>query len=293
MKYFAITSALLFLFSTAKPVPMHFCTAASDDFFEPLINLIGSIHKTNFAATENIFVFDLGLTHEQTDLLESIQKVTVHTVEKTHPDLLKKIRTRPQEEKYTRGWYAWKPVIVKQALDMVPYVLVLDAGTTVYQSLEPIFKQIKKEGYFLSSCNHSIYVACTKYVMQKFNLLSPEQRWILGNNVHGIRPGGMGLSRKLYTRFVLPMYELTKDLRNFADDGTAPRGFGWARHDLTLFSIYANLLKLKIFKDSFELYGQEMHITDQVHKICNKTLYAHTRRNTDLPSNTPYIMYRY
>src|ERR1700722_507157 len=68
---------------------MYFCTASDSDFFEYLLQLIGSVHRVNFKETEEISVFDLGLTKTQRAFLNSINKVTVYDVEMTNPDLLK------------------------------------------------------------------------------------------------------------------------------------------------------------------------------------------------------------
>src|SRR5271170_46995 len=45
--------------------PQYYCTAANSDYFGPLLNLIGSIHDTNFDKVSAIAVFDLGLTEDQ------------------------------------------------------------------------------------------------------------------------------------------------------------------------------------------------------------------------------------
>ena len=41
------------------------------------------------------------------------------------------------------------------------------------------------------------------------------------------------------------MKKLAADIKNFEDDGTAYWGYGFARHDQTLFSIFARKLGLK------------------------------------------------
>ena len=58
--------------------------------------------------------------------------------------------------------------------------------------------------------------------------------------------GVQGLSRKVYKKYVLPVYELTKDIRNFADDGGSPLGYGWALADQMSFSFYAHRNNFKL-----------------------------------------------
>ena len=221
-------------------------TAADERFFPCLLNFIGGIHKVNFDDLGEIAVFDLGLTSEQRLYLGNIAKINIYSVEMTHPDLVKNFVTRPCG-RIARGWYAWKPVIIKQALDMFPEILYIDSGILILNPLNNLFKHIHKHGYFLLDCAHSIEIMTTDYVIEQFDLHSNDRQWILNQNTFGISAGFQGLTHQLYNDYVLPMYEHSKNLRLFIDDGTAPGGFGNAREDQLLFSIYARLLHLNIF----------------------------------------------
>ncbi|MFH1254763.1 MAG: hypothetical protein V1646_05035 [bacterium] len=220
---------------------MYFCIPSDSHFFDNLLRLIGSIHYTNFEKTKKIAVFNLGLTKEQVKFLKTIEKVSVHNVELTHPDLLKYVK-KNKTSKQVRGWYAWKPVVIKQALTMFPYVLYLDAGCCVLLPLEDMFGYIQAHDYLLieNCAKYTIGEHCTKYVYAHFSLSSPKNNWI--KDAKPITAGIQGLSRAVYDSYVIPLYELTKDLKFFEDDGSAPLGFGLARHDQTLFSIQARLL---------------------------------------------------
>ncbi len=234
----------------------YYCTAADDDFFIFLAHLIGSIHKTNFDKTEEIAVFDLGFTQEQRDMLNTIEKVKVYDVDMINPDLLTRFTTTDQG-KSAPGWYAWKPVVIKQALDMFDYVLYIDAGAVVLKPLDDVFRYIQDNGYFLladqawyvdnQNVLFSIRAHCTQHVMSMFNLESPERENIwhscnLNASVQGINKS----CTKAYQDYLLSVYELTKDIKNFEDDGSGPLGFGWGRHDQTLFSIRARELGLTL-----------------------------------------------
>lgn len=222
---------------------MCFCAAADNAFFEKLLDLIGSIHYTNFNKVKEIAVFDLGFTKEQLKLLNKIKKVSLHSVEPRHADLLKHFKSR-SNGKPVRGWYAWKPVVMKQALSLFSNFLYLDAGCTVVKPLEDIFAYIKDHGYLLVQGGNQYTIGdnCTKFVAKMFELASPENNWILSKR--NITAGVQGISDKVYSSYIKPIYDLTTDLRYFEDDGSSPLGFGWARHDQTLFSIQANLLAL-------------------------------------------------
>ena len=50
------------------------------------------------------------------------------------------------------------------------------------------------------------------------------------------------------------MYNLTKNLKNFEDDGSSIYGFGVGGHDQTLFSIHARLLQLDLIQSHTTVY---------------------------------------
>jgi hypothetical protein len=231
---------------TAHEDAFYIVTAADGRFFSVLLNFIGGVHRVNFDDLGEIAVFDLGLKDEQRTVLAGIDKVRVYQVEMTNPYLLTHFVIRPGG-RTAPGWYSWKPVVIKQALDMFPDILYIDAGLLVLKPLNHVFRYLRKNGYFLIDCAHNIKIMTTKYVIEKFNLNSKERSWIMEPHVYGISAGFQGLTHSLYNNYVLPMYENSKDIELFVDDGTSSGGFGWGRCDQTLFSIYARLLKLHIF----------------------------------------------
>lgn len=246
--------SLILFFTTAQIAPhfkdnMYIATTTDTEHYKWTKSFIKSIYTHNadnkIAA---IAVFDIGLNHEQRKKLETYPHVTVYDIEMVHPDLCKKFKVR-HDGRMARGWYAWKPVAIKQALDMFPYVLYIDAGMRVQNSLDDIFDTIESNNYFfIRNIFHTIEPTATHHVKNKFNL-NGENAWIL--DTHGMHAGLQGLSKKLFTSYVLPMYKLAHDLKNFEDDGSTSRGFGWGRHDQTLFSIMFRKLGLK-FYDEFE-----------------------------------------
>lgn len=222
---------------------LYFCTASNYRYYKYLINLIGSIHRVNFDDLGEIAVFDLGMTQEELKELENIEKVKVYKVEPTNPEILNPLPKFPGSQELIPGLYSWKPVVLKQALEMFPYVQYIDAGMAITRPFNHIFDQIKSQGYFLISCNHSIGWMTNKYIIEKLNLMSPQRAWILGTD--GISAGFQGLSKAKLQDYLMPIYELSKDLKNFIDYGTIYGGFN-GRHDQTLFSIQARLCGMHI-----------------------------------------------
>lgn len=233
-------------YSYEVKIPLYFATSADKNYYECLVNLIGSLHQTNYDDLGQIAIFDLGLEPEQIADLNAMEKVQVYPLEMTNPDLLTPFNTRCFG-KPVPGWFSWKPVAIKQALDMFPYVFYMDAGTTVYKSLKDFFRYLLYKGYFFhNGFDWPIRFITTTYVIEKLQLHSPEREWILGDTCYHLEAGHMGLTRAYYNSFVLPVYEHTKDIKMFEDDATAQGGFGACRNDQTLYSIYAYLLGLTI-----------------------------------------------
>ena len=230
--------------------PMYFCATADDKHFPLLLNMIGSIFKHNEKELGQILIYNLGLNENNLSVLNKIEKVKVFEIERTNLQILTDIQT--DNNRWVKGLFSWKPVIIKDALDKVPYVLYLDSGTTISKPLNNLFKHIIQNGYLLFDCGHSIEWMTTKYLIDKLNLNSEENKWLLDPKTTGIDAGFQGMSRKLYDSYVMPMYELSKDIRNFIDDKTCPNGWGCGRHDQTLYSILARQLNLHIEKHDVE-----------------------------------------
>jgi hypothetical protein len=233
-------------------IPMYFCTISDDKHYPLLVNMIGSIYRYNYYDVESILVYDLGLSETHKRELSNMKKVVLCEIEQTNPDIISDIRT--SETRYVKGLFSWKPVVLKDALDKYPYVLYLDAGTTIMKPLNGVFKHIKQNGYLFFDCGHSIKWMTTKYLIDKLELESDANKFILHDATLGIDAGFQGVSRDIYDSYILPMYEYSKDILNFTDDGTCPDGWGTGRHDQTLFSILVRKLG----------YNVELHDSDSI-----------------------------
>lgn len=277
----------------------YFCTAANSNTFKSLLNLIGSIHATASDDLGGIAVFDLGFSEDQKIYLNSIEKVSVHALELTHPDLLKQFKA-DESGRLVQGWGAWKFVALKQALDIFPYVVWIDSDFTVLKSLRTIFKYVEESGYFLCTIGddkidnqsiHSIKWGATDYVHKAFNL----------NNSHildkePVLSGVIGASRKAMPYLVTPLYETTKHMRLFEDDGTASQGFGSARSEETVLSIFAYLHGLTVWAQDYTQKNpivlqcdggnHEVYITWNRGCLNDKTMLYHSR--SDLAHYTYY-----
>ncbi len=217
-----ITNCLLMIFLYCSLLisssQHYYCTAADEHYFSCLINLIGGIHKHNFEQLGEIMVFDLGLTQEQRLYLNSIQNLNVYDAEMVNSQMLIPFNTQTWG-KYVPGWYTWKAGAIKQALEKYTTILWIDAGTTVNAPLNDLFEHIEYNGYFFhNGVSWSLQQETTQYVLDYFDLQLPLTQWSLNPEIKGVESGLMGLSRSLYPTIILPMYLLSKNIRNFEDD---------------------------------------------------------------------------
>jgi hypothetical protein len=286
MKIFTL---LIFLFCPLFAVEkMYFATVTDTEHYEWALNLIATIHHYNFSQLEEIAVFDLGMTEGEKKELSSLAKVKVYAIEPVNPHLFTKFQVHGKG-KVARGWYSWKPVVIKQALELFPDLLYLDAGVSLTGPSDLLFQHLRENGCFLIDCGHTIRRMVTQAVMKKFSLDDPHQSWILDEL--GISAGCQGLTRSLSQNYVLPLYQFAHDLSYFIDDGTAHKGFGWGRHDQTLFSIQARKLGLPILKGVRK--GKISLTIDGKEKIVSwKKFLKFTRDEFDLARNERYLRYR-
>lgn len=261
--FFVIFTILITLFCGCLKAIVHdrskichyYCTVADERHFDMLMNLIGSIHKADFDSLDQIAIFDVGLTLSQKGILERIKKAKVYEIEKVHPEIFTYFKTSPAG-RTVRGWFLWKPVVIKQALDMFPYMLYLDSGTLVLRSPDNLFKHIKQNGYFLMEISpHSIEASVTKPVIEKVisKLPKDQQELLMNPKTPMIDAGFQGISRDIYNNYVMPTYRLASDITLFEDDGSSKLGFGSGRHDQTLFSVYAHLGKFNLNSQGWTL----------------------------------------
>lgn len=272
-----------------KSVPQYYCTAADDKHYPLLLNMIGSVHAFNFYDLEKIYVYDIGLTDLQIAELKNIKKVEICQVEEVNSKIFEKIETG--KDRFVTGLFSWKPVIIKDALDKCPYVLYLDAGTTILKPLNDLFIHLSKTGYIFFDCGKSIRWMVTDSLIAKFKLNEPENSWILAESLLGIDAGFQGVSRMshVYDNYVVPMYELSNDIKNFEDDGTSLEGWGTGRHDQTLFSIIAAQNHYEVYlhdRDNIEctlsvnsIKDTPFHLTHRVDRVTMNTSIFRSRWN--------------
>eukprot|EP00053_Salpingoeca_punica_P014842 m.135123 g.135123 ORF g.135123 m.135123 type:complete len:422 (+) comp16553_c0_seq6:1566-2831(+) len=114
-------------------------TYGSAQYFERVSNLVGSIHY--WEPGQKVLLYDLGLSQDQLDQVACWANVEVRQFNFSAVPL--HVRNL-----YT---YAWKPLVIQEALQMHAAVLVLDGGAELRQSLAPIKERLLAQGGFFSA----------------------------------------------------------------------------------------------------------------------------------------------
>lgn len=236
-------ASIIFLILHFSVQAMDFVTVSDTEHFPWAKNLIESILKYNYTKVSRIAVFDLGLLPSEINELKEMPFVEVHEIENINPDMRKKFAVRTNE-RLARGWYSWKPVVLKQAFELFPDFLYLDSGIEVMSPLDDIFYEIKNAGYYLYDCPHLIFPVVTDRLVKLLELDRSENKWILEKN--GISAGIIGLSQSMRDSFIMPVYEWASNIYHFEDNGTAPWGYGFARYEQAMLSVLAHKLGLKL-----------------------------------------------
>jgi hypothetical protein len=232
----------LFIFNFVFSIPHYYATTADMRYFNTALNLIRSIKTNDYKDLEQILVFDIGFSPGQVEYLKRQSKVKVIKIRSVHRDLTKFFKTAPGRN--VRGWFAWKPVAIKQALEEYPYILYLDSGMRVLKPLDFLFEYIAENNYFLIDAETKIWNRFTSPLKKIIESVSEYEDKDVGMHCGGIQ----GLSRAMLSDYIDPIYDyVAKDVSLFVDDGSALLGFGSGRHDQTIFSIYGRRLNLKMF----------------------------------------------
>jgi len=252
---------------------LYFCTAADEPYYDLVLNLIGSIHANNFDNLGGIIVGNIGMNEGQIRHLRSIEKVDVVEVEKVNEHILERFLVA-NWGKSVPGWYTWKPVVVKQSLDVFPYVLWIDASAIVLKPIDNLFKHIKSTGYFLATIgdensppDHPLAWSLTDRLTEAYKLDTPERAPI--KNREQVMSTVVGVTRQTFDLFARDWYQAAKDISLFADDGSTKPGFGTARHDQAVLTILAYINGLTVHDQDYrqinpmklEGIDEPLHIT--------------------------------
>lgn len=160
-------------------------TAASSNHFGCLTNLLYSLRR--FERRTRTLVYDLGLTPAKRRRLDAGGWETYTFPFEKHPPHMN-IQTG-------RGQYAWKPVIIAEALEKTGVsVLWLDAGNLVHERLRRVRQVLRVEGFYSPTSPGTIaqwtHPGTLEYLGASSQLLSRPNR---NGAVVGFNPARAGI----------------------------------------------------------------------------------------------------
>jgi hypothetical protein len=118
----------------------HFCVVTYGDSssFLAVENLIGSVHTWDHSV--RIVVYDIGFTQEQIGWLQCVDNLEIRPFEfRDAPEHVGRI-----------AQYAYRPLMLYDALQHADAALMLEPSMELRQSLRPIVQLMEQNGYFIS-----------------------------------------------------------------------------------------------------------------------------------------------
>lgn len=116
-------------------------TVFTPGFFLNGVTQIASVHSNSYDSVDEIIVYDLGLSEEESETLNRFAKVKV--LQFPH-------EVNTYYDGYLDPWQnAYKPFVIKDAGNYGDLVLYLDADAAVLKDLKPVYEQIAKDEIFL------------------------------------------------------------------------------------------------------------------------------------------------
>ena len=119
-------------------------TAASSDYFEAVLNMVGSVHI--YETGMPILIYDLGLSHRHLQVAQYIADSTVIPFPFwQHPPHVRNLKN-----------YAWKACVIRDAVELMGCVLFLDAGMEVRSDLTDLKMKLAVHGAWFVSAPHEL-----------------------------------------------------------------------------------------------------------------------------------------
>ena len=207
-------------------------------------------------------VYDLGLG-------EHAKRLKARPVDLA-PALLKMEEAHPKSPHShpVPGRYAWKPMVIRQAMREHGSILWVDAGVTFLRDAKPLFEEVEQRGFFAQNMwAANVGGSLCVYPRQKLGVTDAEAA------KPAISAGVVGIHSRWYYPLVCAWARMAEeDLDLFLDHGDAPLGAHMGRHDQSLLQVLVARLGLIPEKSALVSADRE-HITD-------RTVVYHSRSDT-------------
>ena len=193
-------------------------TACDKGYFESAENLVASVQV--YEPHMAIFVYDLGLTADQRQIVASWSGVSLISIDWT------KLPAHVMQLKHC----AWKPAVIKDAAERVDSVIYLDAGLELRWDLETIKADMEESGQWLTLDKQPLLI------------VHPTQYDALGvdrgvfTSAMGLAAGMIGISKlsRAWTTLFLPWHQCCMNPQCISPEGS---NFSNHRYDQSALSI--------------------------------------------------------
>lgn len=251
-------------------------TAATDNYFRRLQDLIGSIHQ--FDGDTPVYVYDIGLRQAQVSELLRYKNVNYRRFDyDKYPPFIRK-RAAPLAPDYQRATnggmrQAIKLLVLAELMDEIPNpVLWLDAGSHIERSLDPVREYLGKHGYFFTCMSRGPHMRKYTHVKTLKFLGKPEYKRFLGHTSTGSMGFG-GRASWSYRAIAVPARDCVLNKACIEPRGASLRNH---RYDA---SVISALLQMN---------GIAVTCTEHRENYCTDTVPCW---NTSMPVTRPYVIY--
>ena len=258
-------------------------TACDKGYFESAENLVASVQL--YEPGMPIFVYDLGLTANQRQIVSSWTGVSLIAIDWT---------TLPAHMMQLKHC-AWKPAVIKDAVERVDSVLYLDAGLELRWDLEPIKADMEEIGYWL---------ILDKQNLEKF--VHPSQYDALGvergafRNDVGLAAGMIGFSKlsRAWTTLFLPWHNCCMNPLCISPEGSSLSNHRYDQSALSILlykrmheeEVYRVVVSERFWASNSTLGGIGTRLDCPTTRI--KGLVFYCRRKTLPKPFSPLILYK-
>lgn len=223
--------------------------AVNSGYYAALKNLIGSLHY--WEPDRKIVVYNLGLNKQSLDELSNICGVTVHWPAGI-PSYL------PEHTRVMKV-YAWKPFVIKDAVDRYEKIFYMDGGSDVRAPLTRVDSDIEQDGFFYVR-DGGVNVADLAHVgiFQYLNLSKSDfkEKKVFYGTYQGYIKGGFA-----YFHILDPMIRCAENANCISPPGS---NLGNHRYDQTALSIFVHLSGVKITHTHNDFQSWQRTIFEQI-----------------------------
>ncbi|MDW8801313.1 DUF1647 domain-containing protein [Clostridium sp. A1-XYC3] len=232
-------------------------TACNSAYFNACLTLIASIHRLSFNDVDKILVYNLGLTEDEKEQLNSLQKVQVMEFN---------LDDSYFQEYLTPKQFAWKPYVIKDAGNYGNLILYMDSGAVTVKNIKCLYDIIENDDILIVGDYHPNYVYTHDKCFEIMNATEEEKQYLqIWAGMQGYKVNG-----KYQSSYVDEAFKFSKLKDAVFGNHTNHR------HDQSIYSILC--CRNRVPRQDIYIYGEWRGINMNPNQI----IYAHRRAYSNL-----------